>query len=389
MRKKIYIVLTMLMILALSGTTAACASASKTGMSEAPASPGFAPMPEPSPPPAPDIPSFGGNDSGYRGDWYQVSGAPREEKDVVYAQDEGLVIERMIVRTGDIAILVENIPDAILEITGYAQSVDGYVVSSNTWKENERVFGNISFRIPAKNFDAAMARLRDMAFEVVSESTSSQDVTEEYTDLSAKLKNLEATEVQLLQLMERAETVEEVLNIQRELTRTREEIERIKGRMQYLEQTSETSLINVQLQQSRLDVDFNASRARVETGERIRFESNIIGGFAPYSYQWDFGDGTTSTENYPQHIYKSAGTYTVSLTVTDDRGNEDVEIRKDYINVVAAWDAGNVAGSAWNGLKVLGQTLVNILIWLGIFSPVWIIIGLVVFFIIRKRRKTA
>ncbi len=298
-------------------------------------------------------------------------------------------IDRMIVRTGDIAILVENIPVAVLQITQYAQSVGGYVVSSNTWREDERVYGNISIRVPAANFDGAMSRLRDIAFEVVSESTSSQDVTEEYTDLSSKLKNLEATEEQLLKLMDKAQTVEEILSIQRELTQTRQEIELIKGRMQYLEQTSETSLINVQLQQSLLDVEFNSSSTRVETGQRVRFESNLIGGFAPYSYEWDFGDGITSTDSHPSHIYKSAGTYTVSLTVTDDRGNEAVEIRNDYIYVAADWNPGNVAGSAWNGLKVFGRALVNILIYVGIFSPVWIIIGVIIYFVVRRRRKSS
>lgn len=380
--RKVIILLTVLVILLSSAVLGGCASSSKTASNE-----GSMAIPAPAPAPAMP-PSFGMDDAGYNGEGYRVT-TPQEEKAGDYNYGELADIDRMIVRTGDIAILVENIPSAILQITQYAQGMGGYVVSSNTWKEDERVFGNISIRIPAGNFDGAMAKLRDIAFEVVSESTSSQDVTEEYTDLNSKLKNLEVTEEQLVKLMDKAESVDEILNIQRELTQTRQQIEQIKGRMQYLEQTSETSLINVRLQQSLLDVEFNASRARVETGERIRFESNIIGGFAPYSYEWDFGDGVTSTEGNPAHTYKSAGMYTVTLTVTDDRGNEDFETRKDYVSVNAAWNPGNVAGSAWNGLKVLGRALINILIWLGIFSPVWIIIGLIIFFVVRKRRKAS
>jgi hypothetical protein len=183
----------------------------------------------PQPAPAPAAPRMSEpNDAGFGEDSY-VTSAPGEGKATVYARSDMSDIDRMIVRTGDIAILVENIPVAVLQITQYAQSVGGYVVSSNTWREDERVYGNISIRVPAANFDGAMSRLRDIAFEVVSESTSSQDVTEEYTDLSSKLKNLEATEEQLLKLMDKAQTVEEILSIQRELTQTRQEIELIKG----------------------------------------------------------------------------------------------------------------------------------------------------------------
>ena len=71
-----------------------------------------------------------------------------------------------------------------------------------------------------------------------SESTTGQDVTEQYTDLDSQLRNLEASEAQLLELMKQAGTVEEILKVQQELTNTRGQIEQIKGQMQYLEQSS-------------------------------------------------------------------------------------------------------------------------------------------------------
>jgi hypothetical protein len=237
-----------------------------------------------------------------------------------------------------------------------------------------------------------MRALRELAVDVTSERTSSKDVTEEYVDLSAKLQNLEATEEQLLRIMEKAETVEEILNVQRELSRTRGEIEQTKARMQYLERTSDTSLIEVRLEQSKLDVEFHAQRARVKEREELWFYSQIAGGFPPYSYEWDFGDGDTSTGENPSHAYKTTGSYTVSLTVTDDRGNTDTEIRIEYITVFAGWSAGSIASSAWNGLATFGQVLADIFIWIGIFSPVWIVVGGIVYGIIywrRRRRKKA
>ncbi len=159
--------------------------------------------------------------------------------------------------------------------------------------------------------------------------------------------------------------------------------------MQYLERTSAMSLININLEQSRLEVRFSASKVTVKEGEQVRFDSNVGGGVAPYSYQWDFGDGSTSTESHPLHAYRSDGTYTVVLTVTDDRGGEDTEERPDYITVLPGWSAGSIASGAWNGLVGFGRVLANIFIWTGVFSPVWVFIGLVVLLIWWRGKKKA
>ncbi len=297
--------------------------------------------------------------------------------------------ERMIIRTGDISLVVENVSIAIDQATRMADDFAGYVVSSMVWKEGERLVGSIAIRVPAEHFDDAMRALREMAVDVNSESTSSKDVTEEYVDLSAKLENLEATEAQLLKIMEKAETVEDILDVQRELSRTRGDIEQTKARMQYLERTSSTSLIQVRLEQSKLDIEFTADKRRgLKEGQKVQFTvRQIAGGFAPYSYEWDFGDGDISTDETPTHAYKADGSYTVSLTVTDDRGNTVTEIRTDYITVTPGWSAGSVTSEAWNGLVTFGHVLGNIFIWIGIFSPVWVIVGGIVYWRYRRRRK--
>jgi hypothetical protein len=295
--------------------------------------------------------------------------------------------ERMIVRTGDLHLVVEDVAMTLEQITQLAETYDGYVVSSNSWQDGDRMVGSISIRVDAIYFDSAIQALRGMAVEVERESTSGQDVTEEYVDLGARLSNLEASEAQLLDLMKQAGTVEEILEVQREVTSTREEIEQIKGRMQYLEQSSATSLIQVQLEHSMLSVDFQAYTRAVKEGEKAWFAAEVSGGFEPYSYQWDFGDGDTSNGDRPEHIYNSEGTFTVTLTVTDDRGNSDTHTREGYMTVLPGWDVGSVAKSIWNALVVFGRVLVNIIIFIGIFSPVWIIILIILYFAWWRRRK--
>lgn len=156
--------------------------------------------------------------------------------------------ERMIIRTGDMSLVVNDVMLARDEIAQLAVNLNGYVVSSRIWGEEEEMRGQISIRVPDEQFESSLAKLRELAIRVESESTDSQDVTEEYIDLEARLKNAEATESQYLALLDRATDVEDILKIYDSLSRVRSEIEQIKGRMQYLERTSSMSLISVRLE---------------------------------------------------------------------------------------------------------------------------------------------
>ena len=155
--------------------------------------------------------------------------------------------ERKIVRTGYITLEVKNVAETIDRIGGVVDEMGGYVVSSRKY-EDETTSGSISIRVPVERFDDALKRLRQLAISVPDESTQSKDVTEEYVDLEARLRNLEATEAQYLALLEMAKTVEEMLKVQQALSNVRGQIEQIVGRMKYLERTSDMALIEIGLQ---------------------------------------------------------------------------------------------------------------------------------------------
>ena len=185
----------------------------------------------PAEPPAPAVPVV---EVGWEG--YPSEGMP------------AVTEERMIIRTGDMSLVVNDVMLARDEIAQLAVNLNGYVVSSRIWGEEEEMRGQISIRVPDEQFESCLAKLRELAIRVESESTDSQDVTEEYIDLVARLKNAEATESQYLALLDRATDVEDILKIYDSLSRVRSEIEQIKGRMQYLERTSSMSLISVRLE---------------------------------------------------------------------------------------------------------------------------------------------
>ena len=295
--------------------------------------------------------------------------------------------DRMVIRNGYLTIVVDNITSVMAQITALATNYGGYVVNSNVGENQNQLYASISFRVLVERFDDTITALHNLAVDVKSETTTGQDVTEEYTDLDSQLRNLEASEAQLLELIARAGTVEEILEVQRELVSTRGQIEIIKGRMQYLEQSANLALFTVTLEQSKLVIQFTAEPRKIRSGASVQFYPSVTGGFYPYTYEWTFGDGETSTEAEPVHVYNSEGTFTVSLKVTDDKGTIAEYERENYITVVAGWSAGSIVDSAWNGLVSFGHGLATFFIGLGIFSPVWIAILVILYFAWWRRRK--
>jgi hypothetical protein len=156
---------------------------------------------------------------------------------------------RMIVRTVSLSILVDNTDATLAYVTTVIEQYKGYVAESNRWIADNQVFANVTIRVPADSLEAVRAALRSQAIRVESETMSGQDVTEEYVDLGARLRNLEATEKELLALMteirENRGKAEDILAVHRELTQIRSEIESLKGRMQYLERSAALATINL------------------------------------------------------------------------------------------------------------------------------------------------
>ena len=206
---------------------------------------------------APGVPGEGGRDE---------SLLPGEQEPIDEGQypseaDE-LTEDRKIVKTGSMTLEVEDIAETMDKVAEMTDELNGYVVSSYKYEYERGVSGRIAIRVPSERFEEAFVRLRQLATAVPYETTTATDVTEEYIDLEAQLGNLLVTEAQYLILLDKAESVEEMLKVQRELSNVRGEIEQIEGRMKYLEQTSETALIEVNLEETKgLTEPWSASAA--------------------------------------------------------------------------------------------------------------------------------
>ena len=157
----------------------------------------------------------------------------------------------MLIRNGTLSLVVMDTNAAVNKIKSIVQSLQGYVINSNTFHQGEQLRAQMTLRVPAESFDVAMEQLKGVATRVEKEVTSGQDVTEAYTDLQSRLKTLQTTESELQKLLtqvrERSSKAEDILAVYRELTAIQSQIEQVKGRMQYYERLTDMSTINIDL----------------------------------------------------------------------------------------------------------------------------------------------
>jgi hypothetical protein len=155
--------------------------------------------------------------------------------------------QRLIIRNASLELIVQDAEAVSEQINALVEELDGYVVSLQLTQYDEDVRVHMTVRVPAESLTTALTQLRDMALEVRRQNLSGEDVTQEYVDLQSRLRHMEATEARLLTFLEQAEDTEATLAVYTELRRIQEEIERIKGRSQYLEQSSALSNIDIAL----------------------------------------------------------------------------------------------------------------------------------------------
>ena len=155
--------------------------------------------------------------------------------------------DRRIVYNVFLDLTVKDVQPAFERVSLIAESFGGVLSESNVRQEGESRRASLTIRVPSNRYQEALTQIRGLAVKVESERATGNDVTEEFSDLGARRRNLEATEQQLLVFLGQAKTIQEVLQVQDRLTTTRAEIERIRGRMNLLDRLTEMATIQIQL----------------------------------------------------------------------------------------------------------------------------------------------
>ena len=157
-------------------------------------------------------------------------------------------VPRIIIRTGSARVEVEQLDSAIARARAWTQRYGGYIgnISIQAGREQVRQ-AQLEIKIPANRFDAAVDALGTLG-KVESVQLNAEDVSEEYVDATARLNNARRLEERLIDLLTtRTGKLEEVLAVERELARVREEIERIEGRLRFLRSRAAVSSLLLDL----------------------------------------------------------------------------------------------------------------------------------------------
>ncbi len=212
---------------------------------------------------------FGGDGETSRADEFMESAIARSESSAFESGEMAKEVavevsaeqvqddQRDVISTASLSIEVDVVAEAVVSVRMIAEGNGGFVETLSTSGVGFRQDANVTIRVPRDRFDAAVEQISRLG-DVPGQHLSSEDVTEEAIDLKARLNASIREEQSLLALLARADSVADVLGIERELTRVRSQIERLQGQINVLQSRIDMSTIYITLF-SRVSVGFPPS----------------------------------------------------------------------------------------------------------------------------------
>jgi len=168
--------------------------------------------------------------------------------------------DRLVVQESNLSLVVKNVRESSDKATDWAKSVGGYMVCSSLSQPEEAPYAYVVLRIPAKDLKPAIEYFRSLAIKVSSENLLGTDVTDEYTDIGARLETLNKTKAKFEEILSKATAVQDILTVQRELINLQDQIDSLKGRQQYLEKTAELAKISLHLSTDEFSLPYAPSQ---------------------------------------------------------------------------------------------------------------------------------
>ena len=201
---------------------------------------------------------------------------------------------RIIVRNADM-VIESNDPAMTVDVIGdLAVQRGGWVVNSNS---SDIGYYSITIRVPADTLDSVIEQVSAFATKVETITSDSTDFTEEYIDLGARRKTVQETVDALSELLksENYDSVEELLEVQREITNWQSDLERIDGRMSFISESAAFSRLTVNVNRSPIPMQVDVGDdIHIGIGVAHKFTARFYppDGYDRYEITWDFGDGS-------------------------------------------------------------------------------------------------
>lgn len=158
--------------------------------------------------------------------------------------------DRYLIKNAQVVIETDDIQQSSDALLAAVQALGGYVSRlQHSDQSGSRATLHATVRVPSKDFESALSSFEDLG-RVLEKEISTDDVTEEYVDTDAKIRNMKQTEERLLDHLKNSVRLEDTLNLEREIGRIRGEIERMEGRLRFLSEQVSFSTFDIVLQEA-------------------------------------------------------------------------------------------------------------------------------------------
>jgi hypothetical protein len=162
----------------------------------------------------------------------------------------------MVVEISNMSLLVKDVAKTMDAVISKVESYGGYMVNRSITSPEEGDTGTVIVRVPSDRLDEALEFFRGTAVRVVSENLIGKDVTDQYTDINARLEILYEAKAKFEQILDQAVQVQDILTVQRELTNLQAQIDSLKGQAEYLEKTSALAKVTLYISTDELSLPF-------------------------------------------------------------------------------------------------------------------------------------
>ena len=150
-----------------------------------------------------------------------------------------------VIKTSTISMTVKDFDASVASIRGIVTTQKGYVQNlSDSRTLNDRAV-TITIKVPTDKFDSVLAQVKALGVEVTSAYENTDDVTQAYQDLQARLKNQKALEAQLLTILNKATKISDILLVQQQLSTVREQIELLQTEIKYYDTQTDYASVSV------------------------------------------------------------------------------------------------------------------------------------------------
>lgn len=160
-------------------------------------------------------------------------------------EDQSVSVERKIIKEGSIRFETSSVIETQKEIRKIVAELGGYIGNENSNNYEGIIEYSLTARVPEDKFNTLIDKVSSLAEKVESKNINSSDVTEEFIDVEARIKTKKELEARYKEILKKANRVDEILNIEREMGNLRAEIESLEGRMNYLKNRISLSTLNI------------------------------------------------------------------------------------------------------------------------------------------------